>query len=145
MDIDSIPAINAVLNGIATVLILIGFVLIKSGRQIAHRIAMTAALLVSAIFLIGYVYHKYKVQGVHTEFNGEGAIKYVYYIMLFTHIILAMAIVPLVLRTFWLATKGFYEKHKAWAKWTFPIWLYVSVTGVLVYLFLYQWYPPQAT
>ncbi len=141
MAINDIPALNALLNGLATVLILTGFVLIKSGKRTAHRAVMTAALVVSALFLIGYVYHKYVIQSAHTPFGGEGAIKLVYYIMLASHIVLAMAIVPLVLRTFSLAIKGEFERHKRWAKWTFPIWLYVSVTGVLVYFCLYQWYP----
>lgn len=141
MEINDIPTINAVLNGVATILILTGFILIKTDKRTAHRAVMTSALVVSALFLVGYVYHKYAVQGVHTKFAGEGAIHTVYYVMLATHIVLAMAIVPLVLRTFSLAIKGEFERHKRWAKWTFPIWLYVSVTGVLVYFFLYQWYP----
>lgn len=144
MDIDSIPAINAVLNSIATVLILLGFSLIKGGRKKAHRAMMTAALFVSVFFLIGYVYHKYRMGGVNTPFTGEGPIRTFYYVMLFTHIVLAMVIVPLVLRTFYLAVKGDLEKHKKWARWTFPIWLYVSITGVLVYMFLYQWFPGHA-
>ena len=141
MEISDIPTLNAALNGLATILILTGFVLIKTGNRQAHRKVMTAALVVSAIFLVGYVYHKIEVRGVHTLFGGEGLIKTVYYVMLISHILLAMAILPLVLRTFALAIKGDYDRHKRWAKWTFPIWLYVSVTGVLVYFFLYQWYP----
>jgi uncharacterized membrane protein YozB (DUF420 family) len=97
--------------------------------------------VVSAVFLVGYVSHKILVRGVHTPFGGEGTIRTVYFVMLFTHIILAMAIAYLVPRTFLLAIKGEYERHKAWAKWTFPIWYYVSITGVLVYFFLYQWWP----
>jgi putative membrane protein len=81
------------------------------------------------------------VRGVHTPFGGEGFIRTVYYVMLITHVILAMIIVPLVLRTFTLAVKGNFVRHRKWARWTFPIWFYVSVTGVLVYLFLYRWYP----
>jgi putative membrane protein len=141
MTISDIPALNATLNGIATVLILTGFALIKSGKKDAHRKVMLAAGVVSAVFLVGYVSHKALVRGVHTPFGGEGMIRTVYYVMLFTHIVLAIAIAYLVPRTFLLAIKGEYERHKAWAKWTFPIWLYVSVTGVLVYFFLYRWWP----
>jgi uncharacterized membrane protein YozB (DUF420 family) len=81
---------------------------------------------------------------VHTPFGGEGAIRTVYYAMLISHIILAIAIAYLVPRTFWLALTGDFERHKRWARWTYPIWYYVSVTGVLVYLFLYVWWPKAA-
>ena len=141
MSLRDIPALNASLNGLATVLITLGFILIKTGRREAHRKAMTAAMVVSAVFLVGYVTHKALIRGVHTPFGGEGAIRTVYYVMLASHIVLAMAIAYLVPRTFLFAIKGDYERHKAWAKWTFPIWYYVSVTGVLVYFFLYQWWP----
>ncbi len=141
MTIQDIPALNAVLNSIATVLMTIGFVMIKSGRRDAHRACMLGAGAVSAIFLVGYVTHKILVRGVHTPFGGEGAIRTVYYVMLISHIILAISIAYLVPKTFALALKGQYERHRAWARWTFPIWYYVSVTGVLVYLFLYQWWP----
>jgi putative membrane protein len=143
MTISDIPALNAALNAVATVLILTGFVLVKSGHKDAHRKVMLAAGVVSAVFLIGYVTHKVLIRGVHTPFGGEGAIRTVYFVMLITHIILAIAIAYLVPRTFLLAISGDYERHKAWAKWTFPIWLYVSVTGVLVYFFLYRWWPAQ--
>ncbi|HNC23679.1 MAG TPA: DUF420 domain-containing protein [Opitutaceae bacterium] len=141
MSLRDIPALNASLNGLATVLITLGFILIKTGRREAHRKVMTAAMVVSAVFLVGYVTHKALIRGVHTPFGGEGAIRTVYYVMLASHIVLAMAIAYLVPRTFLFAIKGDYERHKAWAKWTFPIWYYVSVTGVLVYFFLYQWWP----
>ena len=141
MTIQDIPALNAVLNGLATVLMTVGFIFIKSGNREGHRKMMLSAGAVSAIFLVGYVTHKILVRGVHTPFGGEGAIRTVYYVMLITHILLAISIAYLVPRTFLLAIKGEYERHKAWAKWTFPIWYYVSVTGVLVYFFLYQWWP----
>ena len=147
MTIRDIPALNASLNGLATILITIGFILIKSGRKEAHRRVMTSAMIVSAIFLVGYVTHKVLIRGVHTPFGGEGTIRTVYYTMLISHIILAISIAYLVPRTFLFAIRGDYERHKAWAKWTFPIWYYVSVTGVLVYFFLYQWWPaaPKST
>ena len=141
MTIRDIPALNASLNGLATVLITAGFILIKTGRKDAHRKVMTAAMVVSAVFLIGYVTHKALIHGVHTPFGGEGAIRAVYYAMLISHIVLAISIAYLVPRTFLFAIRGDYERHQAWAKWTFPIWYYVSVTGVLVYFFLYQWWP----
>lgn len=144
MHIHDIPAINAALNGLATVLLTLGFILIKCGRREAHRKVMMAACLVSMVFLVGYVGHKALVRGVHTPFGGEGAIRTIYFVMLITHIILAIAIAWLVPRTFWFAIKGQYERHRAWARWTFPIWYYVSITGVLVYFFLYQWWPAAA-
>ncbi len=141
MTVHDIPALNATLNGLATVLISVGFILIKTGRREAHRKVMTTAMVVSALFLVGYVTHKILIRGVHTPFGGTGVIRTVYYVMLISHIILAISIAYLVPRTFLFAIQGNYERHKAWAKWTFPIWYYVSVTGVLVYFFLYQWWP----
>lgn len=152
MTIQDIPALNAALNGLATVLITIAFVQIKAAqcagdvamrsRRIQnHRRLMLAAGAVSAVFLVSYVTHKILVRGVHTKFGGEGAIATVYYVMLVSHILLAIAIAYLVPRTFALALSGQIERHRAWAKWTYPIWYYVSVTGVLVYFFLYQWWP----
>ena len=110
MQIQDIPALNAALNGLATVLLTIGFILIKRGNREAHRKVMISACIVSAVFLVGYVAHKWLVQGVHTPFGGEGAIRTVYYAMLISHIILAIAIAYLVPRTFWLAIKGNYER-----------------------------------
>lgn len=147
MRIEDIPALNACLNATATVLILTGFGFIRAGKRSAHRACMTTALLVSALFLVGYVSHKTLLHlanpehGVHTPFGGTGAIAVFYYTMLITHIVLAIVIVPLVLRTFTLARRGEIQRHRKWARWTFPLWLYVSVTGVLVYFFLYQWFP----
>ena len=142
MTVHDIPTLNAALNATATVLITAGFVLIKQGRRDAHRAAMLTAGVVSAIFLVGYVTHKVLMRGVHTPFGGEGpALRAFYYTMLISHIVLAMAIAYLVPRTFLLALKGDFVAHRRWAKFTFPIWYYVSVTGVLVYFFLYQWWP----
>jgi uncharacterized membrane protein YozB (DUF420 family) len=141
MTIRDIPAFNASLNALATALITAGFLLIKFGKKDAHRKVMTAAMVVSAIFLVGYVTHKILIRGVHTPFGGEGLIAKIYYTMLISHILLAISIAYLVPRTFLFAIRGDFERHKAWAKFTFPIWYYVSVTGVLVYFFLYQWWP----
>ena len=141
MQVNEIPAFNAALNALATVLLTAGFIFIKQGNRDAHRKCMKSALAVSAIFLIGYVGHKILVHGVHTPFGGTGAIRTVYYTMLISHIILAVTIAFLVPWTFSLAIRGDFERHRAWARWTFPIWYYVSVTGVLVYFSLYQWWP----
>jgi uncharacterized membrane protein YozB (DUF420 family) len=159
MTLHDIPPLNATLNGIATVLILYGFVQIKAAQRAGdtavrssriqkHRRIMLAAGVVSAVFLIGYVTHKILKgaaagpgEALHTEFGGTGLIRSVYRTMLLTHIILAASIAYLVPKTFRLALTGQIERHRAWAKWTYPIWLYVSVTGVLVYFFLYQWWP----
>lgn len=144
MTVQDIPTLNAALNATATVLMTAGFIFIKQGNREAHRATMLSAGAVSAIFLIGYLLHKILVRGVHTPFGGEGAIRTVYYVMLISHILLAISIAYLVPRTFWLAIKGDYERHKRWAKFTYPIWYYVSVTGVLVYFFLYVWWPKSA-
>ena len=152
MTVQDIPGWNAALNALATVLITLGFVQIKSaqratdpliraGRIRTHRGLMLAAGAVSAVFLVGYITHKILIRGVHTPFGGSGAIAKVYYTMLVSHILLAISIAYLVPRTFQLALRGEIERHKTWAKWTFPIWYYVSVTGVLVYFFLYRWWP----
>jgi putative membrane protein len=156
MNVHDIPTLNACLNGLATVLIVLGFVQIKaaqragdpttkSARIRTHRGLMLAAGVVSAVFLVGYVIHKVAMRGMHTPFGGEHpALRIFYYTMLLTHIVLAIAIAYLVPRTFQLALRGDYETHRRWARFTYPIWLYVSVTGVLVYFFLYQWWPPVA-
>jgi putative membrane protein len=152
MNVQDIPALNAALNALATVLMTAGFVFIrralgtddpaqKAAAIRSHRAAMLGAGAVSAVFLVGYVTHKILVRGVHTKFGGEGAIATVYYVMLITHIVLAISIAWLVPRTFFFALRGDFARHRKWAKWTFPIWYYVSITGVLVYFFLYQWWP----
>ncbi len=141
MTVSDLPALNASLNGLATLLLLAGFIFIKTERKLAHRNCMVAAFCVSAVFLVTYVAHKILVQGVHTPFGGEGAIRTFYYVMLASHILLAMVIVPLILVTITHAIKARYDRHKAWARWTYPLWMYVSVTGVLVYFMLYQWFP----
>jgi putative membrane protein len=136
MTVSDIPTLNAALNATA------GFIYIKQGKRDLHRVSMLSAGVVSALFLVGYVTHKILMRGVHTPFGGDGAfLRAFYYTMLLTHIVLAIAIAYLVPRTFLFAIKGDFETHKKWAKFTFPIWFYVSVTGVLVYFFLYQWWP----
>ena len=136
-----LPAINASLNAIAAFLLLLGLFFIKQDRKQAHGYAMGAAFVVSCIFLVFYVLHKILMKGVHTPFAGEGAWRTIYYGMLISHILLAIAVPPLAIFTIRHALAGRYEKHRALAKVTFPVWLYVSITGVLVYFFLYRWFP----
>ncbi|MCC6421827.1 MAG: DUF420 domain-containing protein [Gemmataceae bacterium] len=152
MTLQDVPALNALLNALATALMTAGFIFIRRAlaqppgiaraREVArHRACMLLAGAVSALFLLGYVAHKIAVRGVHTPFGGTGLVATVYYVMLATHVVLAMAIAFLVPRTFQLALTGQTERHRRWARWTFPIWYYVSVTGVLVYFFLSRWWP----
>ena len=141
MTISDLPVLNASLNALSTVFLTLGFIFIKRGQKIAHRNCMIAAVTTSAVFLVFYVLHKILVRGVHTPFGGEGFIRTAYYVMLISHIILAMAIVPLVLITLNRGLKERWEHHKKIARWTWPLWMYVSVTGVLVYMMLYQWFP----
>ncbi|MEO6788954.1 MAG: DUF420 domain-containing protein [Chthoniobacteraceae bacterium] len=135
-----LPPINASLNAVAGVLLLCGIVAIKCEAKKAHGILMGSAFVVSCVFLICYVAHKILVRGVHTPFGGAGAWRTVYYSMLISHIILAICVPPLAIVTMRRALAGRYEAHRRIAKITFPIWLYVSVTGVLVYFFLYRWF-----
>ena len=144
MTVHDLPSIEATLNGVATVLITTGFVLIKRGNRTAHRACMLAAAVASALFLVFYVTYHALMRGAHTPFGGEGPIRWIYFVILWTHIPLAALIAFLVPRTFIFALKGNFERHRAWARVTFPIWFYVSITGVLVYLFLYQWWPARA-
>lgn len=144
MTVSDLPAINASLNGLATVLLLAGFAFIKTERKAAHGFAMGAAFVTSCIFLVTYVLHKILVRGVHTPFAGEGAWRTIYYAILISHIILAIVIVPMVIVTMRRALRADFEAHRRIARWTFPLWLYVSVTGVLVYFMLYVWFSPIA-
>jgi putative membrane protein len=141
MNAADLPPINASLNALATVLLVCGIVAIKREAKKAHGLLMGATFAVSCVFLVCYVVHKILVRGVHTPFGGEGVWRPVYYGMLISHIILAICVPPLAIITMRHALKGRYESHRRWAKVAFPIWLYVSVTGVLVYFFLYHWFP----
>ena len=131
-------AINAALNGLSALLIVLGGLSIRAGARERHRRFMLAATTVSAIFLVSYLI-RFALSGAH-PYPGHGAWKAIYFSILFSHMILALATPPLVLRAIWLATKGRFEDHRRAVRYTFPIWLYVSVTGVLVYLLLYH--PP---
>jgi uncharacterized membrane protein YozB (DUF420 family) len=140
------PLANACLNAGSAVLLVAGFAAIKAGRRELHARLMVAASIVSAAFLASYLWYHFVVipeVGV-TRYRGAGRWRTAYYAMLASHVVLAAVDLPLVLRTLWLARKERWDAHRRWARWTFPIWLYVSVTGVLVYLVLYVWQPPAA-
>jgi uncharacterized membrane protein YozB (DUF420 family) len=143
MNVQQLPLLNASLNSLATLLIVAGRVAIKGGREKLHRTLMGAAIAVSAAFLTSYLIYHFNVTAV-TKFTHTGWPKKVYYFILITHVPLAALVLPLLALTILPALKGRYEAHKRWAKITAPVWLYVSVTGVLVYLMLYVWYPPLA-
>ncbi len=136
-----LPAVNAILNGTAAVLIGIGVYLIKTGRQRAHRAAMIAAFVSSTLFLCSYLYYHFAVLHGHpTRFPVPGWPRRIYLGILLTHTILAAAVVPLVLITLTRGLKGRFDRHRLIARWTYPVWLYVSVTGVVIYLMLYRIY-----
>ena len=136
-----LPPINASLNAIAGLLLVSGIIAIKREAKKMHGLLMGAAFVVSCVFLVFYVLHKVLVHGVHTPFGGAGAWRAIYYSMLVSHIILAICVPPLAIVTMRHALAGRYDAHRRLAKITFPIWFYVSVTGVLVYFFLYRWFP----
>ena len=139
-----LPALNAALNATATVLLIVGLRSIRGGKRELHRFVMLNATLVSAAFLGSYLYYHLRVQSEvgPTPFRREGAVKTAYYVMLASHVILAMVNLPMVLRTLWLAHREDWVRHRRLARWTWPIWFYVSLTGVLVYLALYHWNLP---
>lgn len=137
-----LPHINASLNALATVLLIAGFVLIKQRREDAHKWTMLACFGVSCVFLVCYLIYHYNVLSRRfPEYPGP-AIRYTYLAILATHIVLAATVPFLAIATIYVGLKNYRRAHLRLAKWTFPIWLYVSVTGVVVYLMLYQLYPP---
>jgi putative membrane protein len=130
------PAINATLNGTSAVLLLVGRRFIKLGNMAAHRRTMLAAVCTSSLFLVCYLYYHAHVGSV--RFQGQGWSRPVYFSILLTHTILAVVVVPMVLITLARGLKARYASHRAIARWTFPVWLYVSVTGVVIYVMLYH-------
>lgn len=136
MDVRDLPALNALLNTTAAVLLAAGYRFIRRGRREAHRRAMTAALIVSALFLTSYLVYHAQVGSV--RFQKTGWIRPVYFTILISHTVLAACVAPMALVTVWRAWKGRFEKHRRLARITLPLWLYVSVTGVIVYLMLYR-------
>ena len=139
MSISDLPTLNAILNSISALLLTVGYGFIKRKNRNAHRACMIAAFATSTLFLISYLIYHFNVGSV--KFQGQGAIRTVYFAILLTHTVLAAAIVPMILMTFARALKGNFSRHRAIARWTLPAWLYVSVTGVVVYLMLYHLYP----
>jgi putative membrane protein len=136
ISVTDLPALNATLNGIAAIFLTIGYVCIRTRRIAQHRACMIAAFTTSTLFLISYlIYHAHIGS---RPFTGQGPIRVVYYTILITHVILAAAIVPMVLMTMSRALRNQFARHKAIARWTLPLWLYVSITGVIVYVMLYQ-------
>jgi len=136
----SLPAVNAGLNGACTIFLLLGFAFIKQRKIQAHRVCMITAFFCSAIFLILYLYFHFHAGII--RFGGQGWIRPVYFAILVTHTTLAIVIVPLVLITLSRALRERFDRHRAIARWTLPLWLYVSVTGVVVYWLLYIAYTP---
>lgn len=136
LEISDLPTVNATLNSISCILLIIGYVLIRQRKITAHKNCMLAAFGVSVLFLISYVI--YHVNEGSTRFTQQGWIRPVYFTILISHIFLAVVIVPLALRTLYLAWRERFDAHRRIAKITFPIWLYVSITGVIIYLMLYQ-------
>ena len=134
------PALNAFLNGSSAVLIGAGLYLIKSGRREAHKRMMLAAFVTSTLFLISYLYYHLVLRAGVTHFHGQGLARPLYFTILISHTILAAVVVPFVLITLYRALKGRFARHKAIAPYTFAIWMYVSVTGVVIYLMLYKIY-----
>jgi uncharacterized membrane protein YozB (DUF420 family) len=138
IQVTDLPAINATLNAISATLLVCGYTMIRRRRIQAHRRFMLSAFATSALFLICYLIYHANVGS--KPFPGTGAIRTVYFVILVTHVILAAAILPLALITLSFALRRRFERHVPIARWTLPIWLYVSVTGVIVYLMLYQMY-----
>jgi uncharacterized membrane protein YozB (DUF420 family) len=142
-DVMMLPAVNATLNAISTILLLIGYYKIRTDKAHwkRHRFWMLSAFTVSVLFLISYVTYHYLRGGMSTPFGGEGVIKGIYYVILVTHVVLAAIVPVLAVISIKRGLARRFDKHRRIARWTFPIWLYVSVTGVLVYFMLYQWFP----
>jgi putative membrane protein len=133
------PALNACLNALSAIFLILGFRAIKRGDRARHRVLMLGAFAASTTFLISYI-ARFLISGTHV-YPGGGWDKPVYIIILFTHMIAALAVVPMSLRSIWLATRPDFPRHKRIARLTWPLWMYTSVTGVLVYLMLYQLAP----
>ena len=136
MSVTDLPTLNAALNSIAAVLIAAGFYFIRRKRIHAHKVCMLAALGTSALFLASYLTYHYHVGSV--RFTKEGWLRTVYFPLLVSHVFLAAIVLPMILRTAYLALRGRFDRHVRLARWTFPTWMYVSITGVVVYMMLYH-------
>lgn len=133
-------ALNATLNGTSAILLACGYAAIRRGKRATHKKFMISAVLVSCAFLISYVVYHYRVG--HVAFTGQGWVRPVYFTILISHTILAVVIVPMILITLRRAWLERFDKHRMIARWTLPLWFYVSVTGVIVYWMVYQMYSP---
>jgi putative membrane protein len=138
MEIADLPALNASLNALSTVFLITGYLFIRRQRRQAHKRCMLAALTVSTLFLVSYVTYHYHAGS--RPFLGQGVVRVVYFAILIPHVLLAATVLPLALVTTARGLRGEYDRHVKVARWTLPLWLYVSVTGVIVYLMLYRLY-----
>ena len=136
MNVSDLPALNATLNGVAGCLLVAGYVCIRRGMRQAHRACMLSACAASALFLVSYVV--YHARAGSTPFPGTGVARTVYFVILVTHIVLAAAILPMAIVTLARALRGRFDRHVRIARWTLPLWLYVSATGVVIYWMLYR-------
>ncbi|MFZ4716527.1 MAG: DUF420 domain-containing protein [Chthoniobacterales bacterium] len=141
MNVNDLPAVNATLNSLSTLLILTGWFMIRTERKVAHAACMVGAILTSAAFLACYLVYHFLKAGHVTHFTYPGWPKALYFFILGTHTPLAIIALPLIILTVIPAIRRRFEAHKRMARWTLPVWLYVSVTGVLVYFMLYVWFP----
>lgn len=138
LDVSFLPTLNAILNGSVAVCLLLGYQFVKNGKKDLHRVMMLSAFTLSSLFLVSYVI--YHFQAPPTRYGGEGIMRGIYFFTLLTHIVLAAIVLPLVLFTIYFAYSNQIDKHKKLVKWTFPIWLYVALTGPLVYLMISPYY-----
>lgn len=139
---DDLPGVNALLNSGSAVLVMLGYRAIRSRRVTVHKTCMLSALTLSTLFLASYLYYHLVVRGGEpTRFTGEGPIRLVYFAILWSHMILAILVAPLALYAAYLGLRGRLDRHRRLARWTLPLWLYVSVTGVVLYGMLYRLYP----
>jgi len=143
LSISLLPHLNAILNALAACFLVGGFMFIKADNRDAHQRCMIIALIISSLFLISYVIHRFYVPIF--VFQGDGVVRIFYYILLISHVFLAIIIVPMIAVTVIRALRERFIAHKKIAKWTWPIWMYVSISGIIVYLMLYQLYPIQTT
>lgn len=144
MSLHDLPLLNATLNGLSGVFLVIGWFFIRARRVRPHMTMMICALVSSTLFLAGYITNHIVRRGLVTRFTAQGPIRPFYFTLLTTHTFLAVVIVPMIICTVVPALRARFDTHRRIARWTLPLWLYVSVTGVIVYLMLYRWYPPAA-
>ena len=139
ISVSDLPGVNATLNATSTVLLTLGYYFVRRRQLTAHKRCMLGAFVTSALFLASYLVYHFQVLPGSVRFAGTGWLRNLYYAILLTHIILAAAILPLALVTLSRALKERFDKHRQIARWTLPLWLYVSVTGVVIYWMLYRW------